>query len=49
MSRRKRFFFEKKNQKIFVDLNRAGFTFRGLASKNFLLLFYKKEALTYFL
>jgi hypothetical protein len=47
MSERKRFFFEKKKQKTFVNLDRAGFATWGPAIKNFLLLFYKKEALTY--
>jgi hypothetical protein len=48
MSRGKQFFFEKKNQKTFVNLDRAGATDRGPANKNFLFLFYKKEALTQF-
>jgi hypothetical protein len=48
MSERKRFFFEKKKQKTFINLDRAGFAAWGPIRKNFLLLFYKKEALTYF-
>jgi hypothetical protein len=44
---RKQFFFEKKNQKTFVNLARAGFTHVVLRSKSFLLLFFKKEVLAF--
>jgi hypothetical protein len=41
------FFFEKKNQKTFAPLDRAGGNATGPVSKSFLLLFFKKEALSY--
>jgi hypothetical protein len=42
------FFFEKKNQKTSMSLDHACAKASGSESKNFLLLFYKKEALTSF-
>jgi len=40
------FFFEKKNQKTFVDLGRSARseTVRSDSEKSFLLLFFKKDA-----
>jgi hypothetical protein len=46
MGDRNAFFFEKKNRKTFATLDRPGETTRGPASKSFLLLFFKKEALS---
>jgi hypothetical protein len=45
----KNFFFEKKKQKTFVNLDRAGGTSFGPGEKSFLVLFFKKELLSYFL
>jgi hypothetical protein len=45
---RKTFFFEKKNQKTFGPLARAGATTGVPFSKSFLLLFFKKAALAFF-
>jgi hypothetical protein len=39
----KAFFFEKKNQKTFVNLARAGFAHVVLWTKVFLLLFFQKK------
>jgi hypothetical protein len=39
----KRFFFEKKKQKTFAKLDRAGFTTWGLVSKSFLVTFFQKS------
>jgi hypothetical protein len=46
---RKPFFFEKKNQKTFVNLDHACETARRQIHESFLLLFFKKEVLTSFL
>jgi hypothetical protein len=48
---RKRFFFEKKKQKTFIRwvCGNAGGLPLSQKSKSFLLLFFKKEALAYFL
>jgi hypothetical protein len=45
---RKRFFFEKKNQKTFDKLDRTCGKAWGPICKSFLLLFFKKEALSFF-
>jgi hypothetical protein len=42
------FFFEKKNQKTFANWPPGVSTPGAKTNKNFLLLFYKKEVLTYF-
>jgi hypothetical protein len=43
-ARRKRFFFEKKNQKTFAPLGRGCFQRHGLTFKKFLLLVLKRSA-----
>jgi hypothetical protein len=43
---RQKFFFEKKNQKTFIPLMRAAGERPGSKEKSFLLLFFKKEALS---
>jgi hypothetical protein len=40
------FFEKKRSKKNFATLDRAGFTATGPFSKSFLLLFFKKEALS---
>jgi hypothetical protein len=40
---------KKSNQKTFAKLDRAGENTWGPVSKSFLLLFFKKEALAFFL
>jgi hypothetical protein len=44
---RKHFFFEKKKQKTFTNWRRAGPTDAALMSRRFLLLFFKKEVLSF--
>jgi len=47
--KRKNFFFEKKKQKTFVNLDRAGFNTHGLESQKFFAaLFFKKATAYYF-
>jgi hypothetical protein len=48
MKGRKRFFFEKKNQKTFIRLLRAAGDRLGSKGKSFLVLFFKKERLPSF-
>jgi hypothetical protein len=45
----KRFFFEKKKQKTSINWGRARVGANARRTKSFLLLFFKKEALSYLL